>query len=73
MQPKIHKHVLCANNVFTILQKHKKGVGCDFTGGGGGQTTPLFFVLKNSAKTLLVHKTCLYSGRLHCLYIYQGG
>ena len=41
MQPKIHKHVLCANNVFTILQKHKKG-GCDFTGGGGKQ--PLCFL-----------------------------
>ena len=40
---------------------------------GGGETTPLFFVLKSSAKTLLVHKTCLYSGRLHCLYICQGG
>ena len=37
MQPKIHRHVLCAKNVITILEEHKTGgLFCppsDFTGG----------------------------------------
>ena len=49
MQPKIHRHVLCAKNVITI-QGHK-------TGGGGcfappseitDKTTPLFYILGSS-------------------------
>ena len=39
MRPKIHKHVLCANNFLTILRNIKQWVvlpSSDFTGGGGG-------------------------------------
>ena len=39
----------------------------------GGKTTPLFYILRSSVKTLLVHKTCLYSFRLHCLYTFNRG
>ena len=39
----------------------------------GGKTTPLFYILESSVITLLLHKTCLHSFKLHCLYIKQGG
>ena len=38
----------------------------------GGKITPLFYILGSSVITILVHKTCLYSFRLHCLFIEQG-
>ena len=40
----------------------------DFTG-KGELNNPLFNVLKSSVKTLMLYKTCLYSFKLHCLYI----
>ena len=51
MQPKIHRHVLCAKNVITILyiKNIKPGGGCfapgDFTGGGAKQP-PCFIFLE---------------------------
>ena len=44
----------------------------DFTG-GGGKTTPLFYMIRSSVITLLVYKTCLYSFWLRCLYILNRG
>ena len=38
----------------------------------GGKNNPPVLCSKNSVKTFLMHKTCVYSFRLHCLYIYQG-
>ena len=68
---------LCYNpypnsNLYLSL-KHRRRV-LVLSGGGlvtplGGKTTPLFYILGSSVITLLVHKTCLYSFRLHCLYI----
>ena len=63
MQPKIHRHVLCAKNVIEYFKNIKPG-GCFAPPPAillGGKTTPLFYILGSSVKTLLPHKTCLYS------------
>ena len=74
MQPKIHRHVLCSNNVIKQYFKNIKPGDCfapppsDFT--SGGKTTPLFYIRRSTVITLLVHKTCLYKFlvRLHGEY-----
>ena len=53
------------------FEKHKTGGDCygqqQFHWGGGGKTTPLFYVLENSVKKLLVHK---YAHTALSIYIY---
>ena len=40
---------------------------------GGGAKQPPGFIFLKYCNNVLTHETCLYSFRLHCLYISQGG
>ena len=69
MQPKTHRHVLCAKNVITIQGHKTGGLFCPPPSEITDKTTPLFYILGSSVITLLVHKTCLYSITLHCSFL----